>query len=374
LSVIYESYKPTSKKNKSNVPITLKWNNISMIRNHSINACARELLQANVSNEVVKVNLIGPPSTGKTTLAKTLAHLVHSLSKNPYAVKIFKRDDLMNMEETLSKLPPMNHVLVFDDVSWLSAGNSKQKIDQVQKTFSEIRHLPGGQDVKIIIMFNFHYNLAIAKHLRQADFFIYTDIGSSELENTEKLVGAKYRDKLFELKKIRNEIKATSKEATDSTPEYHGTFSHRIPGKGNVRFTYQHRNPFAPALWWNGDSLRHIVFPQREWILPICATCTGSIEATAEGQVDLQKFKSEIVKRYGTGTVKSALKLKLYQHGINTWPPSVKNCMGWIEQYMNHKLFNLVALAEEFGLEDKPTKVRKKLPDDILHPKESVQP
>ena len=47
--------------------------------------------------------------------------------------------------------------------------------------------------------------------------------------------------------------------------------------------------------------------------------------------------------------------------------------MGWIEQYMNHKLFNLVALAEEFGLEDKPTKVRKKLPDDILHPK-PVQP
>ena len=135
MSVIYESFK-SSKKKISNVPITIKWKNIAMIRNHSINACARELLQANVSNEVVKVNLIGPPSSGKTTLALTLAHLVHTLSKNPYAVKIFKRDDLMDMEKTLSTLHPMNHILVFDDVSWLSAGNSKQKIDQVQKTFS----------------------------------------------------------------------------------------------------------------------------------------------------------------------------------------------------------------------------------------------
>ena len=373
MSVIYESYKPTSKKNKSNVPITLKWNNIAMIRNHSINACARELLQANVSNEVVKVNLIGPPSTGKTTLAKTLAHLVHSLSKNPYAVKIFKRDDLMDMEETLSKLQPMNHVLVFDDVSWLSAGNSKQKIDQVQKTFSEIRHLPGGQDVKIIIMFNFHYNLAIAKHLRQADFFIYTDIGSSELENTEKLVGVKYRDKLFELKKIRNEIKATSKEATETEPEYHGTFSHRIPGKGNVRFTYQHRNPFAPALWWNGDSLRHIVFPIREWIQPMCAVCTGSIEKTEEEQMDLKKFKKDLEDKFEPNIIKHTLRLKLWQSGINTWPPKVKQCTKWIELYMTHRLFNLPSLAEEFGLEVTKTKLFKKLPDDILHPK-PVQP
>lgn len=370
MAVEYEKYQPTGPKKISNVPLTIEWKNARMIRNHSLRACAREVLNVNRGIDVVKINVIGPPSTGKTTFLESFGHLCHTLSDTPYAVKILKREDLMDMENTLAKLQPMNYFLGFDDVSWLSAGNNKQKLDQIQKTFTEIRHLPGGQDVKMIICFNFHYNLSIPKHLRQADFFVYTAIGSSELENTQKLVGVKNTAKLVEFKKVYQESISTGKPTTSVSPEIPATFSYKIPGKGNKKFTYTWRKPFAPALFWNNDTLRHIVFPSRKWIEPICPVCTGSIEKTQEEELDLQKFKEEILYKFGIGVIRQALRLKLWQGGINTWSASVKQCMTWIEKYEKHKLFNLESVAQTFGLEDRETKLRKKLPDDIINPKE----
>ena len=61
----------------------------------------------------------------------------------------------MHFEETLAKLQPTNHIMVFDDISFISAHAGKKDIEKIQKAFTEIRHLPGGQDVKIISIFNF---------------------------------------------------------------------------------------------------------------------------------------------------------------------------------------------------------------------------
>lgn len=365
MAVSFEKFDGNFDKKKSNVPLTIQWGNARMIRNHSFRAVARELLNVNRGIDVVKVNVIGPPSTGKTTFLRALGHEVHMLADTPYDVKILKREDLMDMEGTLAKLQPMNHFLGFDDISWLSASSSKQKLDQIQKTFTEIRHLPGGQDIKVIICFNFHYNLSISKHLRQADFFVYTAIGSSELENTQKLVGMKNTAKLLDFRRVYQESISTGKPAIGDTPEIPATFSYKLPGKGNMKFTYTWRQPFAPALFWNNDTLRHIVFPTREWIDPICPICTGSIGRTVEEQLDLKKFKDSILDEFPEGIIRQGLRLKLYQHGINTWEPRVKQVMTYIDKYMTHKLFNFEDLAKEFNLNVRPTKMKKKLPDDI---------
>ena len=364
MQIVYRNYNTIEKKKAA--PITQEWNNCRMIRNHSIRACVREILSVNMGIDVVKINLIGSPSTGKTTLARTIGHLIHELANTPFAVKVFNRADLMDMEGTLAKLQPMNHVLIFDDISWLSAGNSKQKLDQLQKTFTEVRHLPGGQDIKVIIIFNFHYNLSIPKHLRQANFFCYTDMGSSEIENTQKIVGLKNTGKILDFVRVVQEAQTTGIPATSETDAVPGTFSYKITRDGKKKFTYVYREPYAPALWWNRNSLRHIVFPAREWIQPICPLCTGSIEKTEKQQVDLAEFKKSILENFTIGIVRQGLRLKLYQHGINTWEPRVKQVMTYIDKYMEHKLFNFEDMAKEFDLTVKKTKMRKKLPDEII--------
>lgn len=367
MKTLVETYNSPGLKKTGYSPITIYWKNARMIKNHSIIACAKEILNANINDEVVKINLIGPPSSGKSTLGKTLCHLIHDISmketKVPYIVKIFGRDDLMDMEHTLASLQPLNHVLMFDDLSWLSAGNSKAKIDNLQKTFSEIRHLPGGKDVKIIIIFNFHYNFAMAKHLRQADFFIYTDIGSSELENMDKVVGAVNRKKCEEFIKVKQQIKSTSRSATGDQPEYKGNFSYAL-GKMN-KFTYPNRAPFAPALFFNRDSVRHIVFPKREWIEPVCTACSGSITYSTQEVGDIQKFKEAALTAYNEYHIRTALRIMFLQKGINTWKPEVKRCMRWIERACKGKVFNDEEMMKAFNLENYEIFTTKKIPDNL---------
>jgi hypothetical protein len=334
-------------------PITLTWKEARMIRNHSIRACAREILNANRGLDVVKINLIGSPSTGKTTLAKTLGHLIHTIAyektKTPYVVKVFSRQELLNMEETLAKLEPVNHVMIFDDVSWLVAGNNKAKLAQVQKTFTEIRHLPGGQDIKVVIIFNFHYNLSIPKHLRQANFFGYTDLGSSELENTQKLVGMKNTKKLTEFRRAVYECGSTYKEATEDKDEQLATFSYKIGKAG--KFTYTYRQPFAPALWWNNDSLRHIVFPSREWIQPVCSICSGGATKSVEEKGDVLKFKELADKTYGESKIRNALRVILFQRGINCFAADIQRATKWIAREWDEKVFDYEEIMKLYNLE-----------------------
>lgn len=370
MQIEYVKYQGDTEKRTSTAPVTIVWNNARMIRNHSVRSCAREVLAQNIGLDVVKINVIGPPSTGKTTFMKLLAHLIHKEADTPYAVKILQRAELLDMENTLAKLQPMNHVLVFDDVSWLSAGNNKSKLDQIQKTFTEIRHLPGGQDIKVVILFGFHYNLSIPKHLRQANFFCYTDIGSSELENTQKLVGMKNTQKLIEFKKVVHDayhpvqVEQVEGEEPKKPKAY---FSYRIPGKGNVQFTYTMREPFAPAIWWNGDTLRHIVFPAREWVDKLCPRCGDP--ANSENHGDIKKFKESGYNSWGEGTFDSAMKIMLMKRGIFVYSPSVKNCITWIEKYFAEETFTLEEIMKEFEFEEKPNKCKVPLPDHIIKKK-----
>ena len=234
MAILREKVNSITKLTKSQVPVTVDWQNAKMVRIHSIRAVVREILNLSQALDVVKINIIGTPSTGKTTLAETLAHLGHKMSKIPYTVKTFTRDDLLNFEETLSKLQPTNHIIIFDDISFMSATAGKRQIDRIQKAFTEIRHLPGGQNVKIIAIFNFHYNMAVSKYMRQSDFFFYTSVGSSELENTQNIVGKQYTRKILDFRKINQQALTL------------GKFTFNL-GKKGQKFTYEWRKPFPPA-------------------------------------------------------------------------------------------------------------------------------
>ena len=112
--------KPTVER-KSEKPVTIEWNNARMVRTHSIKIASHEILTISSNIDVVKVNIVGDTGSGKTELARTLAHLLHKESKIPFAVKALTRKDLIDIRETLASLKPTNYILIFDDISFMDA-------------------------------------------------------------------------------------------------------------------------------------------------------------------------------------------------------------------------------------------------------------
>lgn len=350
LEVIKVKYQDPKSKKLSVAPLTVEWNNAQMVRSHSIKAVVREILNISKSTGAVQVNLVGLPGQGKSTLAETIAHLVHKMSDAPFTVKKWTRQELLNMQDSVNKLEPANHVLIYDDVSWLQTGKTpKEQIEEVTKTMTEIRHIKG-VDVQIISILNFHYSYAIPKALRNSQFWVYLSIGSSELDNVLKLVGAKNTIKVNEFRRAHSQAQNLHK------------FSYKY---GKYTHHYQYKKPFVPALFWNGDTLRHIVFPSRQWIDLLCSNCTvGEIDAKADPE-ELSKMKDEALKKFGIGVIRQALRQKLLQMGVNCYSPRMTQCMRYFEQYLARKQFTPQELADSFGLAPTSTKLKKSLPEDI---------
>lgn len=335
-------------------PTIIKWKGVSMIRSHSLIAAIKEIIQASQSQDVVQVNIIGDPSSGKTELGRVIQHLIHILSEKmngpPYSIRKFEKEDLLDFEQTLKTLAPANYVLLFDDLSFLGAVANKKQIEMVKQAITEIRHLEGGQDVKIIIIKVFHYTLGLDKYLRQNDFTFFTSIGSSEDENMEKIVGGKNMPKVRYFKKMKTKIKIA--------PDLQKKFTYQLGSKGS--FTYAYRKPFQPELFWNGDTLRNIVSPSREWIDKTCTICSqyGS-KKRLESEIDVSKFVEQATDSYGDSIIRLAAKNILRENGVNTHSPKVVSAERLIKKAIMKKAINLDDLAHELELTPTNTKMRK---------------
>lgn len=344
---------PTNYK-KSDKPVIAKWKGEKMILSHSVKSAMLEIVKMNQNVDVVSVNIIGNPGTGKSTIAKTGAHIIHKIAKKiynvDYAVKLFDKDNLINFQDTLKNLEPVNQILIFDDVSFLGATTSKQELEIVKQGMTEIRHLEGGQDIKVIKIQNFHYTLGMDKYMRQNDYSLYTTVGSSELENMQKIVGSRYTNMLLEFQK---------KVKMGQTVE---KFQFKLGTKRTDFFTYSYRNPFIPILFHNGNTLRYIVIPTREWIDPYCTTCINSKGQKIKGNGNAKDLKQELMK-FGIQIAKRAITIKLMQQGINVQPKRVKQCLTYLDRRMDSQNFDLKELAVEFGFKDEKTRLDTKLPD-----------
>ncbi len=322
-----------------------------MIRHQSFIATVKEIIEFSAEIDVVKVGIIGDMHSGKSTEAAAIAHVIHKYAKVEFAVRIFHEHDLLNFEETLKNLEPANYVLIFDDVSFLEATANKKQISLVKKAVTTIRHMEGGQDAKIIIIYNYHYLLGLDKYLRQADFKYLTTVGSSELDNVEKMVGGK-RMRIVEdfIKRRRGAI-------------VHKNWTHGVGPKESLKYGW--RNPWIPVLFWNNDSLREIISPTRQWIDPICSICS-SADVNQESEISLEQFKQETEKKFSLSNFKMVVKQKLKEQGIaNTFSPTYIQAQRYLNRALEKKIINLEQLAIAYDLKPTNTKMRKKL-DGVL--------
>ena len=117
-----------------------RWLGQTIMRRHAFYAVARQISRHQRLNDVTRISLQGVEGSGKTTLAKLLAHQIHidmstiavekglppqtrAALSSAYSVHFFGDEELVDFEATLAALPKNNRVIVFDDVSFLRGGN-----------------------------------------------------------------------------------------------------------------------------------------------------------------------------------------------------------------------------------------------------------
>ena len=344
-----------SKSKKAEKPVVLKWNpqhiagqGADMIRNHSIKAAANDIVQAISGAELISVNIIGKQDTGKTTLAKALAHLVHDMSNIPFKINILGKKELIHLDDTVSKLTPTNQIIVFDDASFLGSNATKKEIDMISSVLSTIRHLDGGKDVKIVLIKNFHYTKAIPPFLRQNNFTFISSVDTNEIKNLIEMLGAKYTNLIDQLGNLRSEALISHK------------FTFQL-GKKNF-FSYKAKDPFWPYIYSNGRASWIVVCPKREWIAPICSICS-----TAEKQdslVDVEQWKNEFDAKF-PGIAKNIIKQALRDLGIDSYSKPYVAARRYFYNGLDLKQFNIEDIAVAYGLKQTVTKLRKK-PTGVL--------
>jgi len=331
-----------SSHSRKGIPVTIRWKGVKMIRSHSINAVAHEIKTMNENQDLISVNVIGKQSTGKTELCRTLAHCIHSISKYPYSISYFGKEEIIDLENTVKRLTPTNHILIFDDLSFLGAVATKKQVDTIQSVLAVIRHLEGGQDVRIILFKIFHYTKAIPPFLRQNDATFISSVDDNEEVNLTDLLHKKNIPKIALLKKLRAEVKLNDNFVFPM-------------GKKNT-FVYKTKDPFLPFLYTNGIQLRFIVSPLRTWIEPFCQTCTPA-KLTTNTKLNLENFVNDFSKKFTKGIAKRAIELKLLQLGVSTQPKRVLQAQKYIDQFLSRKEINIEELSLAYDLKPNVTKL-----------------
>jgi len=335
-------------------PKVIKWKGVSMIRNHSFLATISEIVKvaegvegfaANKGSDAIRIGLVGDTHTGKTTMAEALAHAIHKKSKLPWIVKRFSKEQLVEFKKTLLELTPTNHILIFDDVSFLASLYGKHKIDLLQQAATEIRHFDESRDVKIIAIYNYHYTKALPPYLRQADYKYYTSVGSSETKNLEEMLGSKKGNKMSVVTRFQEQFfKARTK----------GFYRFNIGPKEFLKLNY--RDPFILALFWDNLSLRPIISPTREWMDEICAICTGGKDTVTD-----KEFIAECEAKFDPFTFKTAIKQELLLEGVSTYNKKLTQCSRFVQRAKDSKLINIRDIAAQLGIKVTNTRLDIKL-------------
>jgi len=346
LNKIQDEVKTTDDKR----PTITRWKGESMIRIHSIRAAVKQIVKASTNKDVIKIGIIGEPDTGKSTQSDLLAHLFHTMSDIPFAVRSFDREALINIKKTLASLTPANYFLKFGDVSWLKSTAGAAKMEELEHALTEIRHLPGGKNVKIVLCYDYHYTKALPPYIRQSDFKFFTGIGSSEKGNMEEMAGKKYLGMMSRFKNTCVEMLQTDK------------FTFKLGNKGY--FTYTFRKPFIPMLFWDERSMRYVVSPTRQFIDKLCSTCDMA-DGPYESEIPIAQFIEESEKKFQAKRFQTAVKLTLFENGIDVYDPHIGAAKKYIHLACGKKKISLEQIAAYYGFEQSHVRLRKKM-DGVL--------
>lgn len=288
---------------------------------------ANEIISHNMTNEYTHTLVIGTSGSGKSTLIEMILHELHT--RHPYQIHFFSKKEVLDLSNIIKKLKKrIDHIIIFDDISWLFKSMSPEQVEDLMHQLTIIRH---EVKARVVSIFMIHYSYAILKALRQADFRIITSMTDEEKENFVKVFGNSNRPLI-------------NKYADDYRFQtlYH-KFKLPHPDQSKQRdYEFVTKEPFKLALVSAMGKLRYMLF----YKLPDqCPKCTPPSQKQLK-PADIG-FMNSLIKKYGPNRVKRMARLVSF---INTGEGGLQHTdrivYNQLQKFVSEYKVDLISLAE----------------------------
>ena len=163
------------------VPI---WSHPGMVANHVLNVIQH--------TKYFGIQVIAPPGNGKTTIAKVIAHHIHTKDES-YDVRIEKETDTHAFEfldDYIRTLPKRPTIVIFDDLSGVFGRMKEEDIDKNFETLTTVRWVldPAAGQIPFIPILTYHYSKVVEKKFRsQNGMTIMCSFGNEEKTNIDTI-------------------------------------------------------------------------------------------------------------------------------------------------------------------------------------------
>ena len=374
----------SEKKKNTEDGYTTKWCDTVIARSHSMIQKVKEIAEHQNENELTTISVRGREGTGKTTLAITIAHLLHQhfdkfgkkvmtpgddygnrhikASQRGYIVKVMSRDDLMRFAEVLSELPKQNRILIFDDLSFI-----KGNIDNIKQQVSQVRHTEGGVDLKTVLFFNFHYSKGFDKFLRDTHFIIQTSGGAEEVKNIGEILGGGKRANGIAAKFVSRYIEFNKKKQISLRMSTPGTTPERV-------ITYQYSRPFRLSLFFDGMTPRYMVYPsagQYDSPDPLGVQKCQICNQIKKIDINLDYVNDWLVDRFGKKVMGIAMKnMSVIRYGHDALFTKANVALECIRRLEKNGIVNYTELLESYTKTDRE-KIKQYMRRGTIIPKKT---
>ena len=250
-----------------------------------------------------------------------------------YSVHFLGDKELINFQETLDSMPDTNRIIVFDDVSFLSGQLGKKEMDTIKSAMTTIRHTSGGEDIKTVIIFCYHYQRGLDKYLRDTVVKYFTSVRGEEIEAIQRLVGKKNATVVNQFRDKYNAFSLGMK--------LHFQISNSVK-KGHEKWvTYKYGDPFRLALFYNNSNANLVVYPSVEKLVPDnCSICNMSKARISE--IEHEDITHFLMKHYGKIATRSAINYNAVRlFGVPIVRKNIKNAHECLQRLHNNGVINL---------------------------------
>lgn len=164
------------------------WSHPAVIANHVLNVIQH--------TKYFGLQIIAPPGSGKTSIAKVIAHHIHKKDES-FEVRLEKENETQafeHLDNYINTLPKKPTIVIFDDLSGVFGKMKDEDIDRNFDTLTRVRWIldPATGKIPFIPILTYHYSKIVEKKFRsQNGMSIFCSFGNEEKTNMDSIAPKK---------------------------------------------------------------------------------------------------------------------------------------------------------------------------------------